>query len=1465
MRRFIILTALICMLTSVVNGQQPYELYDGISVVEGGSGLAMPYAGGLNTPYYSTVDVNLDGTLELIAFDRFSHQAKYFEGNNAIGYTYRPEWNSLFPEVYYWAVLKDADCDGIKDVIGVTANNTLGVFKGAYNTDGLYEPAMTPLEFRDLTTNAGFTYVYDEDIPAVEDMDNDGDLDVVFTPDGFHFQLMENLSQDMGYGCDSLLLEIGDTCWGDFHRKTVAPFYELDSCQYSSTSNAAKSMHFQVSILALDMDADNDKDLLLSDLGNGIDFAENDGGISSAHIAAIAPNFPDYDVPADVNFQAACSYVDINTDGISDLLVSPTFSYESDKQTITQSYINTGAENAPVFTFDNGTFLVEDMVDGGDYTKLRFVDMTGDGLVDMMLTNYFVDGSANASIALFENVGTVTSPAFELTNDDFAGISAYGLEDLHADFKDLDADGDKDIILGEKEGGIYFFWNNAGSFMFDPLLSTIDIGQNSLPHLVDLDEDGDLDILAVRYPGQISYFDNIGTATSPDFDLESSIFLVINNAFTTDLNTRIDEDGTLVMYIVHDGMLSVYQNMYDDLPFGPATPYPSTITDELQHLPASISFADINNDGVDEFAIGTKLGGIGIYKDPCPKPNTVDLVAQVDGVDINWLGNADSYNIYYRSAGNATWSAPINTNALSYSLSLLQTCTDYELKIVSVCNGQEGGETEIVGFSTTPPDASWSLPLPIVTCAGAVDLDAFVTGTSGGVWSGSGIASNGIFNPSGYAPGFYTISYEFGSPVCASNTQNIEVIAGPTSSWSLPTLNIYECDLPIDLAANITGDTGGTWSNNDGYVNASGIFDPALSGVGSFNVSYTVGVGGCENATTQFITVLASPDPVWSVPMGLADCDLLIDLNDFVTGTTAGNWSGGSYVMASGVFDPSIAGTGVHTVNYTVGNGSCEQTQTQTITVEDTPDASWSTPFGLAECDAAVDLTSYISGDFGGLWTGGSYVSGSGVFDPANAGVGVHNVTYSVGDGSCEQTQSLSITVDQAPNASWATPSTDIQNCDDPIDLTPLITGDTGGSWSGGSYISVSGVLDPAGLTSGNYEVTYTLGTGVCTSAESHVITVIAAPDPSWSGTSIAQCIGTVDLNLGVAVTMGGTWSGSGVTATGLFDPTALAIGNYDITYTVGTGSCLSSETQSIEVSSSPNASWITFSLMSCDQAINLNTLVSGTPGGTWSGSSAITGTNTFDPTSLSSGVYALTYTIGTGSCTDVLTQDVNVNPCEIEVQLAGFLEGATDFGALEMNDELYQFDLIPIDQPYNASPWNYSGTESVTSIPNDVIDWVLVDLFLSTDSSLIDQRAGFLLKNGDVVDMDGISPLTFNNASVGESYFIALRHRNHLAVLTASPIIVPNNFVYDFRTANSQAAGLSQQKDMGIFYALRGGDANADGLLTVLDVNQYITESSLIQQYLKSDFTLEGTITIADFNLYNSNNSVIGNELIRY
>ncbi|MBN8820645.1 MULTISPECIES: Ig-like domain-containing protein [unclassified Spirosoma] len=139
------------------------------------------------------------------------------------------------------------------------------------------------------------------------------------------------------------------------------------------------------------------------------------------------------------------------------------------------------------------------------------------------------------------------------------------------------------------------------------------------------------------------------------------------------------------------------------------------------------------------------------------------------------------------------------------------------------------------------------------------------------------------------------------------------------------------------------------------------------------------------------------------------------------------------------------------------------------------------------------------------------------------------------------------------------------------------------------------------------------------------------------------------------------------------------------------------------------------------------------------------------------------------------------------KVYLQGALIGVYAPDTL-MRDDLRSQGYVPISSPYSAwSPITTVGSTSsavlATTGVNAIVDWVFVELRSPASfSTVIDSRAALLQRDGDIVDVDGVSPITFASASPG-NYQVAVRHRNHLGVMsrTAIPLSSTTTTV-DFR-----------------------------------------------------------------------------------
>jgi hypothetical protein len=247
---------------------------------------------------------------------------------------------------------------------------------------------------------------------------------------------------------------------------------------------------------------------------------------------------------------------------------------------------------------------------------------------------------------------------------------------------------------------------------------------------------------------------------------------------------------------------------------------------------------------------------------------------------------------------------------------------------------------------------------------------------------------------------------------------------------------------------------------------------------------------------------------------------------------------------------------------------------------------------------------------------------------------------------------------------------------------------------------------------------------------------------------------------------------------------------------------------------------------------------------GTVSGSDSVQVSLTFNSTGMDEGDYYANLTV---SSNDADEPEIVV-PCTLHVanrinlQFKAFLEGP--YNGTGMNDGL----ILPLNQPFNTEPWNYSGTESVASIPANVVDWVLLELrdaagaASANAASVVAVKAAFILKNGSIVDIDGVSNPEFD-ASITQNMFVVVRHRNHLDIMTAnSPVETGGVYMYDFTTSAGQAYGNDPQKDFGNgVFGMYSGDSNADNTISNVDKSEDWSQEAGKAGYYGTDFNLDG------------------------
>lgn len=212
-------------------------------------------------------------------------------------------------------------------------------------------------------------------------------------------------------------------------------------------------------------------------------------------------------------------------------------------------------------------------------------------------------------------------------------------------------------------------------------------------------------------------------------------------------------------------------------------------------------------------------------------------------------------------------------------------------------------------------------------------------------------------------------------------------------------------------------------------------------------------------------------------------------------------------------------------------------------------------------------------------------------------------------------------------------------------------------------------------------------------------------------------------------------------------------------------------------------------------------------------------------------------------------------------ITLHVMLEGAYRSNQFLMGDELRTGGFLPTTEPYTNlvgfSHVGHGGGESTTSnilSTTDIIDWVLLELRDPNDPTMVTQtRSALIRSNGQVVDMDGVSPVEFNGEGSGDAH-LAVRHRNHLGVMTQStfPFAPATSTSIDLRFGTVPIWGNDGMVQHGPLWYLWAGDVNGDGTLKYIgtdnDRDDILIEiggavpTNVASGYRSADVTMDGS-----------------------
>jgi hypothetical protein len=443
-------------------------------------------------------------------------------------------------------------------------------------------------------------------------------------------------------------------------------------------------------------------------------------------------------------------------------------------------------------------------------------------------------------------------------------------------------------------------------------------------------------------------------------------------------------------------------------------------------------------------------------------------------------------------------------------------------------------------------------------------------------------------------------------------------IGAETVNAQLPEVCIN--DAPIILEGGTPA--GGMYSGTGvSFTGTDYIFDPAVTGAGTFTLTYTyTDANTCSNSATSDITVVPASAPPAVTNVVACEGTFIADLT--ATGTNIIWYDDVALTNQVGVgnsFNPLVSAPGEYTYYATQAtNGGCESMGTlATLTINDSPEPPASSG-DITECEAdpvqTLDANDALSSTTGVTWYDASS-GGSVVATPTLNAVG--SVTYyaEFNDGTCSSLTRTAVvlTINDSPEPPAS--SGDITECEaDPVqtlDANDALSSTTGVTWYdaavGGAAVA-SPTLNAVGSVT--YYAEFNDGTCSSLTRTAVVLTINDSPEPPASSGDITECeadpVQTLDANDALSSTTGVTWYDAAVGGAAVASPTLNAVGSvtYYAEFNDGTCSSLTRTAVVLTINDSPEPPASSGDITECEadpvQTLDANDALSSTTGVTW-------------------------------------------------------------------------------------------------------------------------------------------------------------------------------------------------------------------------------------------------------------------------
>lgn len=644
------------------NGQ--HRVTFGMDMKVSGKLLSNPFTGGFNAPLFCEFDVNMDGKLDIVIFDRSDAKVSvYLRNKNNNGLTYAPKYENVFPKnqnnkLYF--NIQDINATGKPSFISDGLYGSLILYRNKTKTGDTFPTWDTSFFIQSRNRNPeGHFLMYNDidfvglDLPSWADNDGDGDLDFIVY-DNFYRQFNRHMNC-----CNNDTFMLTEFGFGIFRESLAGNEVTLGTCFHREILGPRLCHNGGATSLLFDNDEDGDLDMLIANVGfknliylkNGrkeFNYFTDTMIFWDSMFPRNAVRGADFELPAPY-------YVDLDGDNVKDLILSP-YSLSNTKEVDNiWFYKNKGKNNKPDFELQKKNYLADETIDLGGYTAPAFCDIDNDGDQDLIVASngdqYETKGQKDR-LNLFRNTGTKDKPEFDLENTDWLSLTTRKLRATIPHFMDADGDGDKDLLIGENRGLISFYKNTAatGQPAIYTLVDTNILAQtpnafntDAAPTAYDYNGDNLMDLLVGRVDGRVELYINQSTSSYVKFTLVNNrAWGLKGNAWvTSETGDYFENVGYSAPFAVDLNRSGKKQILLGTL-FGGIRMYEpgtSPVTDSLKSNPNWVlqynakgdsivpdfggrvvpAAADLNGDSIPEILVGTLRGGLHLISNPYAK------------------------------------------------------------------------------------------------------------------------------------------------------------------------------------------------------------------------------------------------------------------------------------------------------------------------------------------------------------------------------------------------------------------------------------------------------------------------------------------------------------------------------------------------------------------------------------------------------------------------------------------------------------------------------------------------------------------------------------------------------------------------------------------------------------------------------------------------------------------------------